>query len=194
MREFFNAPKTLTTLVSTGILIAVVAAPTVHSIKESNSVTFIKEVGNTQNYIDASNFNAGKNIIFVDYAVQGKELLRAYFDPDAEIYYLDSSTDGVKQIAAKLGNHEGVDTIHIISHGDSATLQLGNTKLDTTLMQSKYKDDLSIIGNALSEHGDILIYGCDFGKGLKGRQAVSLLAKATGADVAASDDKQGLPN
>ena len=42
-----------------------------------------------------------------------------------------------------------------------------------------------------AEGGDLLIYGCHFGAGTTGRLAVQALARATGADVAASDDLTG---
>ena len=58
-------------------------------------------------------------------------------------------------------------------------------------MFGAYADALSEIGRALTEGGDILVYGCHFGQGASGRQAASRLASLTGADIAASDDLTG---
>ena len=51
--------------------------------------------------------------------------------------------------------------------------------------------DLAIIKSAMSESGDILVYGCDVSAGNKGQVFVAALAQATGADVAASIDDTG---
>ena len=58
-------------------------------------------------------------------------------------------------------------------------------------MSGEYADELAMIGQALSETADILIYGCNFGEGELGKDAATLLAELTGGDVAASTDDTG---
>ena len=96
-----------------------------------------------------------------------------------------------EQMAEILAGRTGIDAIHIISHGAQAELTMGTARLTLDSMNSLYANELAVIGQALSENADLLIYGCNFGEGDLGRQAVSRLAEHTGADVAASVDETG---
>jgi VCBS repeat-containing protein len=130
-------------------------------------------------------------IVFVDTSVEDYQTILASFDDSIEVVLLDSESDGVEQLAAVLDNRQNVDAVHIISHGQSGSLQLGTAKLTQATINGEYSDELVTIGRALNASGDILIYGCDFGRSDVGEAAVSALAKATGADIAASDDLTG---
>ena len=130
-------------------------------------------------------------IAFIDGAVEDIDLLIAEMGPDIAIYVLDTNTDGVEQIAAILKDRSDVSAIHIISHGRSGTLDLGSAKLTEVSMASGHADEMAIIRGALAENADILIYGCDFGAGTRGRDALQAFADVTGADVAASEDLTG---
>ncbi|MGC8099925.1 Ig-like domain-containing protein [Metapseudomonas otitidis] len=131
-----------------------------------------------------------KEIVFVDTrAPNYQELLKAV-SPNAEVVLLSTNKDGVQQIADALAGRTGIDAIHIISHGDSGVLLLGNGPLfEGNLAQ--YASQLSTIGKALTAEGDILLYGCEVGAGSEGHAFVSKLADMTGADIAASDDNTG---
>ena len=108
-----------------------------------------------------------------------------------ELVLLDGRRDGLAQIAEALAGRSSTDAIHLITHGSQAALALGTTRLTTDSMLGAHADALSEIGRALTEDGDILVYGCDFGQGSLGRQAAGWLATLSGADVAASDDLTG---
>ncbi len=107
------------------------------------------------------------------------------------VVVLDSSRDGLAQMAEALAGEQGLAAIHIVSHGSEGRLNLGATVLDAAGMQGLHREQLETIGRALSAGGDILIYGCDFAAGEQGRAAAATLASVTGADVAASDDLTG---
>jgi len=130
-----------------------------------------------------------REIIFVDPVASslGSHLQ----DSGAEIIYLSADRDGVEQIAEALQGQTNIAAIHIVSHGVEGRLMLGNTVLDTASMQAQHQQALQAIGAALSEEGDILIYGCNFTAGETGLTAANLLAEITGADVAASVDATG---
>ncbi len=130
-------------------------------------------------------------IVFIDGAVDDIDVLIADIGPNAEIHILDSNADGVEQIAAVLAGRTDIASLHIISHGRSGTLDLGDTKLTAASMAGEYADEMAVIAASLGSNADILIYGCDFAAGSRGREAVALLAALTGADVAASDDLTG---
>jgi hypothetical protein len=130
-----------------------------------------------------------REIIFVDPVASSLD--EHLQNSGAEIIYLSADRDGVEQIAQALQGQTGITAIHIVSHGVEGRLMLGNTVLDTASMQAQHLQALQTIGAALTEEGDILIYGCNFTAGEMGLTAATLLAEITGADVAASDDTTG---
>lgn len=107
-----------------------------------------------------------------------------------EVHVIDSSQDGLQQIATILAGRSGIDALHIISHGASATLDLGALTLNNESLAA-HQAELSAIGQSLSADGDILLYGCDVGAGTAGKVFIDQLAGATGADVAASTNLTG---
>ncbi len=138
-------------------------------------------------------------IVFVDAAVEDKQsLINAALqarpgqnDPaQVEVVVLDGARDGVEQIAAWLKGYEGLQAVHVISHGDAAALRLGLTTLDPTNIDA-YRDQIASWGASLSADGDILLYGCDVAAGAQGESFVQKLALYSGADVAASVDRTG---
>jgi len=135
---------------------------------------------------------AGRNeIVFVDKSVEDYTSLIAGISSDAELVFIDSSSDGLEQIANVLNGRNDIDAIHIVSHGDAGQLQLGNTVLTQESMQGEHADELATIKTALGESADILIYGCNFAEGETGLAAANALAELTGADIAASEDLTG---
>ena len=85
---------------------------------------------------------------------------------------------------------QGLDAIHIISHGAAGQIQLGSTTLANDSLND-YAGQLSEWGSALADSGDILIYGCDLAADVQGKALVDAISAATGADVAASTDQTG---
>lgn len=129
-------------------------------------------------------------VVFVDTRVPDVQSIVAGVSPSAEVVLIDSARDGIGQIVEALAGRTGVDAIHIVSHGDDGVLLLGSGPLHAGNM-GDYADELAQIGQALGEDGDIHLWGCDVGAGEKGLAFVEALARATGADVAASGDATG---
>ena len=135
---------------------------------------------------------AGRNeLIFVDKSVEDYASLVSGISSDAELVFINTNADGLEQIASVLESRTDIDAIHIISHGDSGELSLGNTTLTQESIQGEHADELATIKAALAEDADLLIYGCNFAEGEEGKSAANALAEATGADVAASEDLTG---
>ncbi len=130
-------------------------------------------------------------IVFIDKSVGDIETHLRDIGDTAEVVLLDPDTDGVEQIAAVLADRRDISAIHILSHGRTGELYLGSATLDVASMQGAYHDELTTIGDALGEDGDILIYGCNFGQGEAGLEAATVLGAITRADVAASQDITG---
>ncbi|MEQ1844746.1 MAG: DUF4347 domain-containing protein, partial [Nitrospira sp.] len=134
---------------------------------------------------------ARQEIVFLSPSVRDYHKLLDGISPNVEVFVLDPTRDGVEQMAEVLVGRTGVDAIHIISHGSQAELTLGSARLTLEAMNGVYADELAAIGQSLSEKADLLIYGCTFGQGELGGNAVARLAQLTGADVAASVDLTG---
>ncbi len=126
-------------------------------------------------------------VLFIDTGVENYSEMISKLDHNVEVYLIGPAEGGVEKITDILSDHENLTAIHIISHGDSGEISLGNEKLSSENISS-YQTQLKAWGHSLSENADILIYGCDVGLQ---EQFVSDISSLTGADVAASDDLTG---
>lgn len=142
---------------------------------------------------DALDFTSApysKTIVFVDAAVSDLSGFINVDDPSLEFFLLNPAEDGIRQIADALAGRTDVESAHIISHGQAGALVLGNTMISRGDL-SGYSAELMMIGDALSDGGDLLIYGCNVAEGKTGQKFIESLSKMTGADVAASSDWTG---
>jgi len=129
-------------------------------------------------------------VVFIESNVSDYQTLINGVSPDAEVHVLDASQDGLAQMAQILNGRSGIDAIHILSHGSEGSVNLGSLKLTSQNLQD-HAADLTTIGNALSQNGDILLYGCDVAAGSDGAAFINALAQTTQADVGASTDATG---
>ncbi len=142
--------------------------------------------------VDSFGFPAERReLVFIDTSVNDYQTLMAGISSNAEVILLDSTRDGLEQIAAILQDYTDIDAIHLISHGNQGELRLGTGTLTVESMTNEYANELSIINQALNADADFLIYGCNFGEGQVGQNAAIRLAQLTGADIAASQDLTG---
>lgn len=130
------------------------------------------------------------NLIFVDSSVAGYQKFLGVKADNTQILVLDSSKDGIAQISKALSHYDDIDSVQIVSHGAVGCVKLGSSRLSADSL-SQYQKDLKNWSKSLANDGDLLFYGCNVGAGAKGVDFVKDLAKATGADVAASDDLTG---
>ncbi|SPU49630.1 adhesin [Bordetella trematum] len=109
---------------------------------------------------------------------------------DTEIIVLDGRYDGVEQITEILAQHRDLAAVQIMSHGQSGELTLGTATLGQRQLES-YKDQLRAWGDALSDDGDLMLYGCNVAAGKGGVAFVDSLSAITRADVAAATHSVG---
>lgn len=128
-------------------------------------------------------------IVFVEDNVRDIDTLLQGIGNGREVHILDSSKDGLKQMADILAGRKDIDALHLISHGKEASVNLGGLILDQANINN-HAAELKTIGDALSKDGDILLYGCDIGAN-QGKAFIDQLALITGADIAASKDLTG---
>ncbi|MDZ5461527.1 DUF4347 domain-containing protein, partial [Azohydromonas lata] len=131
-----------------------------------------------------------REVAFVDTQVVHYERLVAAIAPGIEVRLIDRAQNGLAQIAAWASSHSGYDAIHILSHGESGSIALGSFHLTNVNVEAN-QAELAQIGSALTDSGDILIYGCDTAQGEAGIELVNRLAQITHADIAASNNPTG---
>lgn len=142
--------------------------------------------------MNVSNNDTGRvtDIAFVFDNVRNYKSLVNAFRPGVEVHVLDANQNGLEQIAALLDGRGGIGALHVVAHGAPGQLSLGTMTLDAGSLVH-HAAALAAIGSALAGRGDILLYGCDIAAGALGATFAGLLARATGADVAASTDPTG---
>ncbi|XZN91416.1 MAG: DUF4347 domain-containing protein [Microcoleus sp.] len=96
----------------------------------------------------------------------------------------------IEQITNTLANQKDIESVQILSHGSEGSLTLGTDVLNGNDLEN-FNSQLKQWGNALTENGDILLYGCDVAAGETGYNFVKRLSELTGADIAASNDLTG---
>jgi hypothetical protein len=141
----------------------------------------------------APSTGAGQQIVFIDSNVPDAQLLAQGVQPGITVVMLNPNSNGVQQIADYLSdnNIHNLAAIQIVSHGEDATVRLGDTIFGLADI-SLFSQQLATIGQALQPGGDILFYGCNVGEGAEGALFEVELSQATGgAHVAASSGLVG---
>ena len=134
--------------------------------------------------------NTTQEILFVDPAVKHDFRPKNAESSDVEVNVLDARRDGIQQITECLSSRINISAIHVLSHGAPGQVYIGTSVLNSTSLK-KYRQALSTWGEALTQDGDILLYGCTVAQGNEGIELVDRIAQLTGADVAASTDDTG---
>ena len=129
------------------------------------------------------------NIIFVNSNLDNYQSLISDVE-NADVILLDYARHGVEQVTEALANYTEVNSIHIVSHGQTGTLQIGSTDLNADNLDN-YAADLQSWSESLTDNGDILLYGCKIGAETAGVDFLTNFSQLTSADVAASDDLTG---
>ena len=124
-------------------------------------------------------------LIIVDPAVSDYQGLVGSTNPTTQVVVLNPTQDGVKQIADILKEFRGIESLHILSHGESGQLQLGSNLLNWQSLD-RHAATLRTWATALADNAEILLYGCRVATGAIGRRFVQTFSQLTGAAVAAS--------
>lgn len=139
-----------------------------------------------------NSFNQGHpplSVAFIAPGLTQTDILIQELNVD-QVFVLNNQTDTIEQISQTLSQFQDLDSIHIISHGSQGSIQLGSTALNQSTVNT-YATDLESWGEALTEQGDLLFYGCNIGAGNDGLTLLQDISALTNADVAASDDLTG---
>ena len=129
-------------------------------------------------------------VLFIGASVKDYQDLLVGMDADIEVHILTEGEDGLSTMAQILEGRSDIDAIHVISHGGTGRLILGNSTLTIDTINAN-AETLTSIGQSLSADGDLLLYGCNIGQDGAGQAFIDALGAITEADIAASDDLTG---
>jgi hypothetical protein len=142
------------------------------------------------------NHDAVRELVIIDRGVADWETLLSDLRSQQrdgralDVVLLDQQYDGVQQISSALRGYQGLQSVHIISHGVADGVQLGNQWLRSGNL-AEYAGELLGWRDALASGADLLFYGCNLAADRGGQDLVDGLGLLTGADVAASSDLTG---
>lgn len=137
-----------------------------------------------------------RELVIVDSAVPNYSELLADFAAqraagrNMETVLLDAQADGVAAVGNILHQYQGLDAVHVISHGRAGAVELGTSQLSTETLP-EYATSIHDWSTALKPGADLLFYGCDVAAGAAGPSLLQQLKTLTGGDVAASTDATG---
>ncbi|MGB7325301.1 MAG: DUF4347 domain-containing protein [Rubripirellula sp.] len=134
--------------------------------------------------------SSSQHLVIIDSGVEDVAALLEAVPADASIVMIDQAESGVDQITAAIASHQGLKSIHLLSHGSEGKLQLGNETLSSANL-GQYQNQIKSWRSSIAAGGDLVIYGCDVASGSQGISFLAQLASMSGADVAASNDRTG---
>jgi Domain of unknown function (DUF4347) len=131
---------------------------------------------------------AGKMLLVIDPGVDDYQTLAAGAIAGAEVAVLDANRNGIEQITELLKIHSDIHSLHLVSHGASGCLYLGNAQLTLETID-RYAWDLQ---NWFTDSAPVLlIYGCNVATEPSGAKFLNCLHRLTGAAIAASTTQTG---
>ncbi|MDH3390016.1 MAG: DUF4347 domain-containing protein, partial [Gammaproteobacteria bacterium] len=161
---------------------------------DSDANAIYSDINGSQAQVDDTGTDAAaaeqqsQEIVFVDAGVDNYQQLvddlqnNTDSGRNIEVVVLDRERDGIEEISEFLSHRDDLDAIHIISHGDDGSVQLGNTSLNSqTLEDNNLK--IALWANSFTETGDILIYGCNLAETEAGQSLIDEISSLTLADV-----------
>ncbi|WP_449420984.1 DUF4347 domain-containing protein, partial [Phormidium nigroviride] len=163
------------------------------SLVETIAAKFSVELINIRCILPEELTMQNQQILFIDSAVKDFSNLVLSVKLGTKVIVLDTTRNGIEEITSVLENSSSISSIHIVSHGKPANLQLGSTELNSENIEAN-SHLLQKWSSAFRDKGEILLYGCNVAAGKTGEAFVQKIAELTGADVAASTDITGSPS
>ncbi|MEG4976520.1 DUF4347 domain-containing protein, partial [Microcoleus sp. K4-B3] len=128
--------------------------------------------------------------MIVDSRVENYEQLIGGLKAGTEVFVLNPTRGAIEQITEILGQRSSITSLHIVSHGREAAVEIGSTELNIDNLET-YSHQLQQWRKVLSEQGNILLYGCNVAAGESGIKFIQKLSELTGANIAASNNLTG---
>ncbi|MEG4580003.1 DUF4347 domain-containing protein, partial [Microcoleus sp. MON1_C5] len=134
--------------------------------------------------------DAKKSLVIVDSRVENYQQLMGGIKVGTEVFVLNPTREAIEQITEILGQRSSITSLHIVSHGREAAVEIGSTELNIDNLET-YSNHLQQWGKPLNESGSILLYGCNIAAGESGIKFIQKLSELTGANIAASNNLTG---
>ncbi|WP_462158959.1 Ig-like domain-containing protein [Pseudoalteromonas sp. GB56] len=167
-------------------------ATTIVTIEKGQSHR-LNEALSLKNKLTLIRGTAAVEVMIIDASLEDKSLFYKALKPGIDVIEIDDSQPIFSQLNDKLTHYSQIEAIHWVSHGQQGQLHIGQQHIDTNQLEN-YLNDLKFLGEKLTANADIQFYNCNLGQGEQGEKFVELIAAATGADVAASNDFTGNAN
>ncbi|MEZ2228224.1 MAG: DUF4347 domain-containing protein [Microcoleus sp.] len=145
---------------------------------------------NKKNPFVGSTSNQLSSIAILDPTVPESDRIADGIKPDTATYILENKTDAIEQITTFLAQHQGIESLHIITHGSPGKIYLGTTELNSSNIEN-YSQQLQQWRNALTANASIILYGCNVAAEKSGHQFLTQLHQLTGANIAANSQPTG---
>ncbi|MGB3266600.1 MAG: DUF4347 domain-containing protein, partial [Microcoleus sp.] len=133
---------------------------------------------------------AKKSLVVVDSRVENYEQLIGGVKAGTEVFILSETRGAIDQITEILGQRHNINSLHILSHGREAAVEIGSTELNLDNLET-HSHQLQQWGKALSKSASILLYGCNIAAGKSGIKFIQKISEFTGANIAASQNLTG---
>ena len=134
-----------------------------------------------------------RELVFIDRQVDDLGTLLAHMRPGVDAIVLDPAKPALAQIAqsarSRSKDGESLEAIHVIAHGQPGEVRFASGALSLATIEA-HADDLAAIGETLQD-GEFRLWTCETARGLSGMAFIAALARAVGANVAASTDLVG---
>ncbi len=131
-----------------------------------------------------------QELVIINGSVQDTGKIIDSLKPNQEYLVLDADKDAMTQINDYLdASGKTYSAIHIVTHGNQGYFILNDESISADNFNA---GAWSEIGSHLTKEGDILIYGCNLAESESGQNLISMIADASGADVAASTNTTGI--
>ncbi|MDY6940637.1 MAG: DUF4347 domain-containing protein [Cyanobacteriota bacterium] len=134
--------------------------------------------------------NQIRRIVFLEATVEEPQHLIAGIRPGTQVVRLDVRRDGIEQISAALEGRSHLDSIHIVSHGESGRIPLGSAQLSERTL-ARYTHQFHRWRQALAADAEVLLYGCRIAAGIAGERFIGQLSQLLETKIAASTTSIG---
>jgi hypothetical protein len=124
-------------------------------------------------------------ILFVDSSVSDLETILGNLRPEVHAVVLNERQSAARQMAAALEGRQGLDAVHIIAHGASGRVVFAAGEWSAATV-ARDTADLTAIGRALADDGQLRLWSCNTSAGESGAVFVSALRQVVGAEVRAA--------
>jgi hypothetical protein len=128
-------------------------------------------------------------IVIIDAGVPGYQTFLNNVLPDYKIHIL-TDQNRIDELDNIIKNYKDIKELHLISHGSSGIIQLGNKTIDEEFLNAK-KTIFNSWKNNFSSNSIVNIYGCNIAAGEIGKRFLKQLSELTGTEIRASEDNTG---